>query len=205
MRNYRYIPEALFGSDRGTSLSGRARTQHSRQTVSLVEFEEFIYEALGLSHWPSRLSKRSLVLETLEKYASLADAVQVMRQERLGEVQPQSNTTDGRDSESCSLQSLVFICAVLLENEQESPSDPTRKMGNLLSALDAFLSESRRVWVDSNKDLTYLIWHRFAKQKECVVFEYLVSEMMEALKDVGCHATWAFEQCLLECLVKRMN
>lgn len=169
----------------------------------MVEFEDFIYEALGLSHWPNHVSKRSLVLENLDKYASLTDAVQVIRQGQLGEDQLQSNTADERDSESCSLQSLLFICAVLLERERGPPSGPTRNMESLASALDAFLLESRRVWADSNKDLIYLVWHRFAKRKESVVFEHLVPEIMEALKDVGHHAAWAFEQCLLECLGKR--
>lgn len=135
------------------------RTQSSPPpTASLIkELEGSFYEILGLSHRPDHPSKRSRGLSRLQKYASLKDALQVMRRERLSKEGSQRDVATEDGTGSGRLESLLFISAVLLEREQEEPGAAIEPIMKPLSALDTFLLELRHVWVGSSKDLIYLI------------------------------------------------
>lgn len=188
--------------DKNNSLSGLETTQTSPPTLSLIkELEDFVYEALGLSHQPDHPSKRSRVLSKLEEYTSVKEALRVMRQERPYKDVSQRDALAEQGAGSGCLKSLLFISAILLEREQDTCAS-MEPIIRPLNALDAFLLEFRHVWVDSSKDLIYLIWDKFAIRKEGAAILQSVVQITDTLKEVGHRAAWGFEQCLLECLRK---
>lgn len=161
------------------------------------QFENFVYEILGLSYLPHQVSKQFEDLSQLRNFASLADAIKLLKNRRATKNITSGDTLPGRKTTLKCLQSLLFIWATFQDNEKSGIQDSLKDDENALYVLDSFLHGSRHIWADSENEFFSLIWENLAKRKENLQITLFVTMVTESLGEIGPRALRGVELCLL--------
>jgi hypothetical protein len=161
------------------------------------QFENFIYEVLGISYLPHQVSSQFDGLSQLQSLASLADAIKLLTNRRATEDIISGDTLPDRKTTLRCLQSLIFIWATFKETEKSGIKSDAKDDENALYVLDNFLHGLRHIWANSDHEVLSLIWEDLAKQKENVQITLFVTMVTESLRDIGPRALRGVELCLL--------
>ena len=161
------------------------------------QFENFIYEILGLSYLSHQVSKQIEGLSQLQNFASLADAIKLLKHRRATEDIMSGDTLPDRKTTLKCLQSLFFIWATFQEIEKSGIKDDSKDDENALYVLNNFLHDSRHIWANSENEVFSLIWENLAKRKENVQITLFVTMVTESLGEIGPRALRGVELCLL--------
>lgn len=161
------------------------------------EFENLVYEILGLPYLPHQASKYPKSLNQLQHLTSLAEAIKLLQHRRETEEVTSGDNLRDREAASKCLQSLLFIWATFQESEELCTGSPLKEENNALHALNTFLHGSRHIWATSENEIFSLVWENLAKRKENVQITLFVTMVTESLQGISSRALRGAEQCLL--------
>lgn len=175
----------------------RAPEQSPSVAYLLQGYENLVFELLGVFYFTHESSKRLENLNRLQDFVSLTEVMNTLRDRRKVEEKTFTNTLSGTEAAFQHLKSLLFIWASLQESDERTKNDPEQRKKNTLTDLDAFLKNSRRVWICSENDVLAIIWDDFSQRMENRQIAQFVTMVAESLKGNGPKAMWGLEQCLL--------
>lgn len=161
------------------------------------QFENFIYEILGLSYLPHQVSKKFQDLSQLRNFASVADSIKLLKHRRVADDLMSGDALPDRKTTLKCLQFLLFIWATFQDSEKSGIKDSSKEDDNALYVLDRFLYGSRHIWANSENEVFSLIWENLAKQEEYVYITLFVTMVTETLREIGPRALRGVELCLL--------
>ncbi|KAJ5565500.1 hypothetical protein N7513_001742 [Penicillium frequentans] len=164
----------------------------------MEEFENLVYEILGLFYLPHGVSKQFRDLERLRSFRSLAEAIELLQHDKTSEEVMYGDALPEWEAASKCLQLLLFIWATFQDSGKRN-AEHLKEDDDILYALDGFLRSSRDIWAnsDSENKIFWLILEDFAKREENEQITLFVTIVTESLREISPRALRGVEQCLL--------